>query len=273
MPITSVCDTNKLPKTLVLCTQLDVRRGRPSVGDKHAFVVQHFVEFAWGSMTKRTELSPTVPRGQTNDGTDFGKRELRRACCQPGSQIQTIWPARPPEVTFVKGRNGKQCVQKMLITLFITHCVDQLQTDVFAGQNVQRAFGTNLVKNTVVTLGESPSCIRTHVRERTMGPIGQTFAAHFVNTNATCHPELGASNLLVTFGEQEEETPKPLHRHQRRLGCTNDARRQSEKVGDQTIANTKIKCPPDHLAHLPQEYSSKHFQLRHVSQKMLAVTF
>ena len=51
VPVPSVCDPSKLSKPVVLSTQLDARRVQPSdptIGNKHRFVVQHFVELLWG---------------------------------------------------------------------------------------------------------------------------------------------------------------------------------------------------------------------------------
>ena len=67
-----------------LGTQLgEARRVQPSdptVGNKQGFVVQHFVEFVWASMALSCH---STSLGQTNDGTDFGRRELRHTCSQP----------------------------------------------------------------------------------------------------------------------------------------------------------------------------------------------
>ena len=85
-------------------------------------------------------------------------------------------------------------------------------------------------------IGKSPYCIRAHVCERTIGPIDQTFAAHFVSTIVVISNSLHRAH----FGEQEQETTQRSIVTNRDWAITDDARRQREKVGDQTIPSTNI---------------------------------
>ena len=61
-----------------------------------------------------------------------------------------------------------------------------------------------------------------------------TCKANFVD------PELIAPSLLVTFAEQEQETPQRSIVANRDWAASDDARRQREQVGDQTVPGTSI---------------------------------
>ena len=85
-------------------------------------------------------------------------------------------------------------------------------------------------------LSESPYCIRAHVCERNIGRSGRTFAAHFNITVVVISNSLHRAH----FGEQEQETTQRSIVTNRDWAITDDARRQREKVGDQTIPSTNI---------------------------------
>ena len=102
----------------------------PTVGNKHKFVVHHFVDFVQGIddeahrvVTQRPSVKPTM--AQTSDGGNCGTRvrSFDRRSMQSG----------PPIRGHVREAQRRQAVRpRVLIIVFSMHCVDQLQTDVFA---------------------------------------------------------------------------------------------------------------------------------------------